>query len=201
MNYTEEYKVDVPEAKSGEWKVERFVVKDGIHLMRLMARAARVGETYTRLIHDKAHDPMMSDTPAELRDLTPALYTFRRDWVNSVLINGLGLGIVLKMALAQPHIQHIDVVEISADVIKLVAPSYDDPRVTIHHDDAYTIKWPKRMGWSVAWHDIWPDICTDNLKGMGTLHRRYGQRVAWQDSWQRDNLKSLQRRERDNGWW
>ena len=143
---------------------------------------------------------MMSDTPAEIRDLIEPWLKFKEPWVDRVLINGLGLGIVLKMALAQPHIQHIDVVEIEPDVIKLVAPSYDDPRVQIHAGNAYTIKWPKGQEWSVVWHDIWPNICTDNLEGMGTLHRRYGRRVVWQGSWQREYLQYQRRREQSCGW-
>ena len=159
-----------------------------------------VGETYTRLRHCKAHDPMMSDTPDEIRDLITPYLQFKEPWVSHVLINGLGLGVVLKMALAQPHVQHIDVVEIESDIIKLVAPSYEDTRIHIHEADAFTITWPKGYGWSVAWHDIWPDICTDNLEGMGKLHRRYGRRVQWQGSWQREALQSLRRRERNMGW-
>jgi hypothetical protein len=195
----EKYKVDIPEGQSGDWRVKRFTIENDMRLWRLQlqGRAPKEGETYTRLIHNSAHDPVMSDTPAEIGDLIPALIAFKETWVTHVLINGLGLGIVLKMALAQPHVEHIDVVEIEPDIIKLVAPSYPDPRIHIHEGDAYTIQWPKGMSWSVAWHDIWPTICTDNLEGMSKLHRRYGKRVQWQDSWMRDYLKAQQRRERD----
>ena len=200
---SERFKVDVPEGKSGKWAIEKFTVEDGIHLWRLQMSGRmgpKVGETYTRLRHDKAYDPMMSDTPDEIRDLIGAYLAFKESWVSHVLINGLGLGVALKMALAQTHIKHIDVVEIEPDVIKLVAPSYNDPRVQIHEADAYTITWPKGYGWSVAWHDIWPDICTDNLEGMGKLYRRYGRRTQWQGSWQREQLQRLRRHERNAGW-
>lgn len=201
---SERFRVNIPEERSGKWFVEKFTVEDGIALLltnlKSPSRGLRAGETYTRLMHDKAHGPAMSDTPAEIRDLVEPYLYFKKPWVNSVLINGLGLGIVLKMALAQPHIQQIDVVEIESDIIKLVAPSYDDSRVQIHEGDAYSIQWPKGQGWSVAWHDIWTDICTDNLEGMGKLHRRYGQRVVWQGSWQREYLQYLRRSERNRGW-
>ncbi len=202
--FTEQFMVDVPEGKSGEWAIQKFIIEDDIRLLRIQmkepSRVPKVGETYTQLMQDKAYDPMMSDTPAEIRDLIEPWLKFKEPWVDRVLINGLGLGIVLKMALAQPHIQHIDVVEIEPDVIKLVAPSYDDPRVQIHAGNAYTIKWPKGQEWSVVWHDIWPNICTDNLEGMGTLHRRYGRRVVWQGSWQREYLQYQRRREQSCGW-
>lgn len=200
---SERFKVNIPKGKSGDWRIEQFTVEDGIQLWRLQ-QTGRVGpkpgETYTRLIRDKAYDPMMSDTPDEIWDLVGVYLALKEFWVSHVLINGLGLGVVLKMALAQPHIQHIDVVEIEPDVIKLVAPSYDDPRVQIHQADAYTIAWPKGYGWSLAWHDIWPDICTDNLEGIGKLHRRYGRRTQWQGSWQREYLRYLRRRDQSNGW-
>lgn len=199
---SEQFKVDIPEGKSGEWAIEKFTVEDSFQLMRMMGRAPKVGETYTRLMRDKSYDgPMMSDTPAEINDLWEPYLWFKEDWVSHVLINGLGLGVVLKMALSQPHIQHIDVVEIDPDIIKLVAPSYPDSRVHIHEADALTIQWPKGYGWSVAWHDIWSGICTDNLETMGTLHRRYGRRTQRQGSWQREYLQYKRRQERDNGWW
>ena len=46
-------------------------------------------------------------------------------------------------------------------------------------------------------HDIWDDICLDNLETMATLHRKYGRRCDWQGSWKRDWLKYQQRRERE----
>jgi len=194
----ERFKVDVPEGQSGDWQVEKYAPEECVQLWRLelQGRAPKVGETYTRLIREKAWDPMMTDTPAEIRDLIGVYLAFKEPWVTHVLINGLGLGVVLKMALEQPHIQHIDVVEIEPDIIKLVGPSYPDPRVQIHEADAYTIEWPKGYGWSVAWHDIWPTICTDNLEEMGKLHRKYGKRTQWQGSWMRETLQSIKRRER-----
>ena len=198
---SERFKVDIPEGKSGKWAIEKFTVEDSFQLMRMMGRAPTIGETYTRLVGERTWDgPMMSDTPAEIHDLWEPYLTFKEPWVDRVLINGLGLGVVLKMALALPHIQHIDVVEIEPAIIKLVAPAYANPRVQIHLGDAYTIQWPKGVTWAAAWHDVWPSICTDNLDGIGTLHRRYGRRVRWQGSWQRQHLQSQRRRERNAGW-
>jgi hypothetical protein len=86
-------------------------------------------------------------------------------------------------------------------VIALVGPHYArDPRVTIHHADAYTIRWPVGIRWDVAWHDIWADMCEDNLPGMATLHRRYGRRVEWQGSWGRERILADRRRSRLYGW-
>jgi hypothetical protein len=51
-----------------------------------------------------------------------------------------------------------------------------------------------------VWHDIWLDLCTDNLEGMGKLHRKYGRRTDWQGSWEKDRLLSHRRREKARGW-
>jgi hypothetical protein len=67
-------------------------------------------------------------------------------------------------------------------------------RLTIHHGDALTYKWPVGTRWTVAWHDIWDTICEDNLPDMNRLHRRFGRRVDWQGSWCRDLIETERRR-------
>ncbi len=187
----EKYKVDVPEGKSGEWKVEKFTVTEndmrGISYA-LHGRPVPAG-TYTRLMRDGAWDPMMSDTPAEILDHLDFIYEAK----GRCLLNGLGLGVVLKALLAKPEVTQVDVVEIEQDVIKLVAPSYNDPRVHIYNADAYTIVWDKTDRWTVAWHDIWANLCSDNLEEMTRLHRKYGHKVEWQGSWGKDLCLSQRR--------
>jgi hypothetical protein len=34
----------------------------------------------------------------------------------------------------------------------------------------------KGKRYDMVWHDIWDDICSDNLEGMAKLHRKYGDR-------------------------
>jgi hypothetical protein len=186
LNLSELCKVSVPEGKSGKWRIEKFEIRDDdfqakLFNMRYPSRAVRAG-TYTRLMRDGAHGPMMSDTPAEIHDHAYAIYK-AQELGGRILLNGLGIGCILKATLSFPNVTHVDVVELEQDIIDLVAPSYTDPRVHIHHADAYTIQWSKEDYWSVAWHDIWGDICSDNLQGMAKLHRKYGHKVQWQDSW------------------
>ena len=197
MTHADRFKVDVPEGQCGAWRVERFIVANGDIKALYYALHGRpvLPGTYTRLIRDGGHDPMMSDTPSEIRDHLEALILFNEPWVKRILINGLGLGVVLKMALKQSHVEHIDVVEIEPEILQLVSPSYSDSRIAFHLADAYTIEWPKTSRWDVAWHDIWPSICTDNLDGIARLHRKYGRRVLIQQSWMRDWLKAKRRRE------
>jgi hypothetical protein len=98
-------------------------------------------------------------------------------------------------------VDKVTVIENSPDVIALVGPTlterYGD-RLEIIEADAFTYKPPKGIRYSVVWHDIWPDLCEDNLKTMGTLHRRYGKRCDWQGSWGKELLQYHRRRDRAN---
>lgn len=176
-------KVDVPEAQQGNWQVERFEVKENdsgrIYYM-LHGRDVPAG-VYTRL--KRGNSTIMSDTPSEIRDHFEPIFQ-AKELGGKVLINGLGLGCILKAVLSFSNVTHVDVVELEQDVIDLVAPSYTfDQRVHIHRADAYDIQWAKGTVWNVAWHDVWDSICEDNLEGMAKLHRKYGRRVKWQGSW------------------
>lgn len=186
----------VPDGVSGVWSVERFVVEsqtvEGLRFA-LQGRPVPPG-TYTRLVRGGT-STIMSDTPAELADHRE----FVRRATGRVLINGLGLGLALQEALAKPEVTHVDVVELSEDVFALVAPHFEgDPRVTIHLADAFDADWPKGTTWDVAWHDIWDNICSDNLDEMAKLNRKYGRRVGWQASWCR--LECLRQRRKDKAW-
>jgi hypothetical protein len=122
---------------------------------------------------------IMSNTPAEMRDLLE----FRQRATGDVLINGLGLGIAAQIALEKAAVFTVTVIEISEEVIALVAPYITDHRLRVVHGDA--LKWtpPRGLRWNVVWHDIWDDICADNLNEIAKLHRRYGRRCDWPCSW------------------
>lgn len=183
-------KVTVPEGKSGDWKIERFTVSEldaRIDAFRSGRRAVRAG-TYTRLL--RGGHVIMSDTPAEMWDHYEPVRRAR----GAVLINGLGLGMVLQAVLAKPDVTDVTVIEASPDVIALVAPHYTDPRVTIMQADAIAYCPPAGKRYAVVWHDIWDDICADNLPEMHRLHRKYGRRCDWQGSWARDLCECQARR-------
>jgi hypothetical protein len=103
---------------------------------------------------------------------------------------------VLSVILDQ--VTHVTVIEKSPDVIKLVGPSFADPRVTIIEADAYTYQPPKGIRYNAVWHDIWDNICGDNTEGMGKLHRKYGRRTDWQDSWCKAECQEANRRWRSS---
>lgn len=205
----ESLKVDVPEGSRGPWRIVRFEVPE--HDLRRISYALQGRPVppgwYTKLQHRDAYEPMMSDTPAEQRDHNEMLWKLREPTTKSVLINGLGIGMVLKWALDQPHVERVDVVEMDADVILLVGPHYMNmaerlgKTLSIYHHDAYEMEWPKGSRWDVAWHDIWPDICVDNLPLMAKLNRKYGRRVGWQGCWSQAICQRQQRSDKDRWGW
>jgi predicted membrane-bound spermidine synthase len=138
----------------------------------------------------------MSDTPAEWRDHREFVWRLEDPRVRRVLINGLGIGMVIKAALHMPHIENVDVVERDERVIKLVAPHYADPRLTVHHDDALTARWAPAVRWDAIWNDIWPSISPDNLPDMARLHKRYARRANWIGSWCRETCRWMREQER-----
>jgi hypothetical protein len=170
-------KVDLPEGSNGPWKVERFeVLKDDILSFCTYKHRAPAPGNYTRLVRND--EVIMSDTPAEMRDHSYAVYKAR----GSCLITGLGLGMVLKNILLKPEVTDVTVLELSQELIDLVGPHYaSDPRVTIICTDALTWKAPKGKRWDWCWHDIWDNICITNLKSMGTLNRKY--KANWKGCW------------------
>jgi hypothetical protein len=173
----EAQKVDLPEMSKGEWRVEHFIT-DKIDFYAIMyGRGFPLGETFTRLM--RGNTLVMSDTPAERYDHYDAI----RKATGSCLINGLGLGMVLKNILLKPDVTDVTVVEISQDLIDLISPHYCDPRITYVCHDAYTYKPEKGKRFNMVWHDIWDNMCEDNLPEMAKLHRKYGRRTDWQDSW------------------
>ena len=160
--------------------------------------------SYTRLLVDGG--VMMSDTPFEYRSNLP----FLRRAEGKVLINGLGLGCCvdyLLKAKSDTAVEHITVIEKNEHVIKLIKAYLkkycNSGKLTIIHADAFEYKPKKGERFNVVWHDIWPNMGTDNLPEMTKLHRQYGRRCDWQDSWQKEYLtriKNSQKRNRFASW-
>jgi hypothetical protein len=138
----------------------------------------------------------MTDTPIEVADQME----FYEVAHGRVLINGLGLGMMQEWILrTKPCVEHMDIVEVNEDVIRLIAPYFDEfaDRVTIHHADALEMNWPKGSSWDVVFHDIWPSISATNLPEMTRLMRKYGQRAQWQGCWARRECEEMAQREKD----
>lgn len=170
------------------------LVKAGA-LETFRSRGVRAGDVATSLTVNNRL--LMSDTRDEWSDHWEAINKAS----GRVLIHGLGLGCYLKAILTKPEVTSVDVVELEADVLALIGPYYaSDPRVHLHHGDAYTFTFPQGATWDVAWHDIWADKCTDDLDGHARLNRRYGRKVGWQGCWAHPELVSRRRWEKTQ-WW
>lgn len=192
-NRYEKYKVDIPDGQCGEWKVEKFTVSEEdakFQNMRAMFSFSNRGRPidpgiYTRLMRNGT--VVMSDIPAEISDHL----WFMQDAIGNVLLNGLGLGVVLGGVLLKEEVKRVIVNEISEDVIQLISPYFKDKRITINYTDAFTWK-PNGLKLNFVWHDIWDNICEDNLSEMKQLHRKYGhylQEPHFQGSWGRDQMR------------
>ena len=110
-------KVNIPIGKSGDWEVDKFTVSEEDarwSSVRDGYRAVRPGE-YTKLMHKRYM--IMSDTPAEQMDH----YDPVRHARGNILINGLGIGMVLLNCMKKEIVEKATVIEISSDVICLVA--------------------------------------------------------------------------------
>ena len=181
----------LPDGVSGNWSVSTFKVPENdfsqIISMYKSGRGVPAG-TYKRLKRNGT--VVMSNTPDEIRDFS----YFVRISHGSILINGLGLGCVVKKLLNKSEVTKITVIEKNEDVIKLVAPYFKDERLTVIHADAFEYTPAKGEHFNFVWHDIWDYICSDNLKEMSKLHRKYGRSTDWQDSWAKSICQSYMRR-------
>jgi len=104
-----QYQVSIPEGQSGQWGVEIFEAKPNLvqEIRCSMDGRHYVPGQYTRLVYGRNHNVIMSDTPDEIMDhMAPIERASGR-----ILINGLGLGMVVKAVLANPNVTSVDVVE------------------------------------------------------------------------------------------
>jgi hypothetical protein len=179
-------RITVPDGKCGDWEVQSFTIDEkGAKVHNLRELMSGLGRTiipgkYKRLVNVKRRLTIMSNTPAEVQECCALISVAE----GNVLINGLGLGVVLKAILRKKEVKRVTVIEREKDVITLVASTYRrDKRVQIICADAFDWAPPRGVKYDYVWHDIWDTICSDNLKGMGKLHRKYGRRSRWQGSW------------------
>lgn len=185
----ETYKASIPNGKSGPWEVQKFrLTKERLstEILRDFQTAASVGEDrsarpgwYTKLSRD-GH-VVMSDTPAELKDLNE----LDQKATGDVLIHGLGLGIAAELCLRNPKVKSVHVIEQSLDVITLSGPTLQKrwgKKLTLFYGDAYSWR-PPGIRFDVVWSDIWDTITTDNLPEMERLRKLWIRRTKWHGFW------------------
>lgn len=195
--------IELPEMEKGDFRIEKFVVSKEqaeFHNLREMIKGSRhitggrfvTPGTYTRLVRKSNKTVVMSNTPAEMLDHS----VFISNAKGHVLINGLGIGYVADACCEKPDVEHVTVVELEQDVIDMVAPILKKKhgnKITIVCHDAHTYTPPRGVRYNCVWHDIWDYIDSDNLPSMNTLHRKYGRRCDYQDSWSRKMALRMRR--------
>ena len=192
MNTINDGTIVAPDGSRNDWRIESYVVSQAeSDWTKVRAVVKHRDEyvpagTYRRLV--RGTTIVMSNTPMEIRTHD----AFVRRATGKVLINGLGLGMALTAILKKPEVESVRVIELTREVIDLVAPSYrDDPRVRIIQANAFDYKPERGVRFNAIWHDIWDTICADNLPEMHRLHRKYARRTDWQGSWCRYECEQL----------
>lgn len=197
----------IPAQKLGLAEIQHFEVSEQAAKLGNL-RAAMHGSyedmvqpgKYTRLL--VAGRLMMTDTPMEKR----TNLGFMSKAKGRVLVAGLGIGMILHKLLEKPEVTEVVVVEKYPDVIKLVAESLPEvPGKELIHVCADIFDWKPVKGekFDTIYADIWPDICTDNLKDITKLKRRFRSSLApggWMGAWVEDRLRVQARREKRRGW-
>jgi hypothetical protein len=174
--------VTVPEGESGKWKVNRFSLsEEDVKLARLRMAIGHSRDytppgTYTKLTNNGCI--VMSDTYTERRDHIWAYMEAK----GNVLISGLGLGMIAQSMLLKKNrdggnaVEKVTIIELSPDVISLVAPHYQEmfgDRIEIINASILEWKPPRDAKYDFIWHDIWNDVCGDNWEEMKRVKRRF----------------------------
>lgn len=159
----------------GPWDIQRQLTYTRFEFAGLFRH------TYAT-IHLGLGECVMEDSPTELRQHLPI-------WLRGhgrVLVTGMGLGCVVRGLLANPDVEHIDVIEIDRRILDAVGPEFaGDDRVGLIHGDAlaHPINGER---WDFAWHDIWIDETeTDrnlqffHVELIGHFMSACGQQGAW----------------------
>jgi hypothetical protein len=189
------YKVDVPPFSEEGVVVEKFEISPAdaaFYNINCHGRPVSPGQ-HTRLVINGR--VWMSDTDAEMREhrtlfwAVETVVALRGE--ARVLLNGLGLGMALHGCF-QNGATHVTAVEKHPVIAERIGGYWSEvygDKLTVHCADAFEWNPPKGTRYHMVWHDIWQSLCGDNLKEMERLHRKYGRRTEWQQSWGRQELK------------
>ena len=192
MKKTIMFSLDIPDKKSGEWEIDTIEVEQetrrGI-IDGYSNRSVPPG-TYKRL--KRGITTVMSNTPDEINDCLHFIFMAK----DHVLINGLGMGMTVKMILENPKVTQLTIIEKSKNVINLVGDHYNDPRLTIIHTDAFVFEPPKNVLYGAIWHDIWDNIEIENWEEMELLIEKYDGITNWQGCWCEDEVFEMVKEER-----
>lgn len=132
-------------------------------------------------IHLHNHgDLVMEDSLGELRKHLPI-------WMKAhgrVLVTGLGLGCVVRGLLASKNVEHITVVEIDKQILRIVGHEFrGNHRVELIHGDALNFQ-PGQRKFDFGWHDLWTEgdehLQVQHARLIKNLHGSCRQQGAWE---------------------
>lgn len=200
----ERFKINgaVPDGRSGEWSVstiecsERQALISAIQSIQKSDHRNVVPGRYTRLM--RGNTVVMSDTRAEIEDVLPFIESAK----GSILIAGLGLGLVPAALAKSPRVSEVVILEKSRDVIALTgARFYCEKKVRVIVGDIFKddhLVRIARQRYDMAWFDIWDDISPDNLPEMLWLEKKYASICEKMEFWCRDMILEHIRHELTN---
>jgi len=149
--------------------------------------------SYARLKVDG--ETVMTDTRMERRSNSEFCFHAR----GRVLVAGLGLGMILHHPLEDPAVTDLTVVEKSQDVIDLISPTLQSPKLNILNADIFTWRPTQGAQFDTIYFDIWPNISDESLDEIRKLHRAFRPFLApdgWMESWMRKELLSRRRQDK-----
>ena len=197
------WKVTVPEYDAHGVTIDRFeVTQREANFDKLRAamnpqrsdRSVDAG-TYTRLTVDGTL--WMTDTPAEVDDLGRVDDLMAMYRGGTMLIVGLGLGLVLHRAITRRGMARIDVVERELRVIEAVGPHYQELaaehgcKLTIHCADIHDWRHERGLDWTIGFFDIWAHIDMDDRPEVERLRRRFRPRMGHFEAWAQDERNAM----------
>lgn len=160
----------IPEGLSSSWLIEKQYLQERCLLKRRDDFVFYPPGSYTTLFCctnecNFDFDVVVEDSVFELK--THLNFMLRAH--GRVLINGLGLGCVVRGCLVNPNVDEVVCIEKSEDVLSLVEPHMPKESLTIINADA--LDWCKSNTdyFDCAWHDLWSD--TENGEpSLNCLH-------------------------------
>lgn len=181
----------VPPGKLGRIEVKHFTITESEAKFAALRAACghpdelvQAGDYVSLYV---GHTLVMSDTQHEQRTSLP----FVKAATGEVLVAGLGLGMVLVPVLKKPEVTRVVVVEKEPDVVALVAPHVESPKLLVVVGDIHQWTPPRGTKYDSIFFDIWANVCLDHLDDMNKLHHRFQRYLrpgGWMDSWKRCDL-------------
>jgi len=174
--------LSIPDGSSGEYSIRRFSYPAGhvfelAHLEhRILGRqeSGKVSWPHATYWHELNQGGVrwMLDTPHEQAQHYKSLHGFRGD----VLVAGLGIGFAASVLAMRPEVNSVTVVEVSKDVIRLVAPHVREPhKIKVVNNDAMAFLRDQKCHFDFAFFDIWinqtAEVLTDVVCPLRELAR------------------------------